>query len=455
MWSWMEALVRTYDTCMDLECSKRGPIPLPPICHTFRDAQVTVTIDAEGRFVSAEAVPKDSQFTRIPCTVGSEYRASVAVPHGLADELLYVVWEIPKHIKGWLDPVFYMAGELFFQQLKCWCIFDRSNAKSRAVLKYIASATFFDDLVRAGILLVDERGCLLPKAKASRSPLYTVAGLDRDQLHAFVRWAVVMPDGQVVNTWEDDDMCRSWAAFMLATRKQEGVGFAGGEAELPEPVRPGGIRPWSGVGLPFSDDWTRFPRGYADRPELAYWTGFEKSQKMNSALRWLIVRQGYRRRNYAVVAWTVDGDEVRSPAEEMHDILRIGDEGPVTDREAAELIRARIREHFSGILGKEVMVLAVHSPRVGDGRITIKMFRQVPGEELVRHMEDWNLGCAWVHDHAKVTDADGRTRRFRFVGAPSPDDIAKALYGWRTDDGVTARLVERILPCIVDGEDVP
>ena len=43
----------------------------------------------------------------------------------------------------------------------------------------------------------------------------------------------------------------------------------------------------------------------------------------------------------------------------------------------------------------------------------------------------------------------------KFVGAPAPKDIAEAAFGRRLDDKLRKATVERLLPCIVDGQPLP
>jgi CRISPR-associated protein Csd1 len=43
----------------------------------------------------------------------------------------------------------------------------------------------------------------------------------------------------------------------------------------------------------------------------------------------------------------------------------------------------------------------------------------------------------------------------RFIGVPSPKDIAKAVYGRNIDDKLRKSTVERILPCIIDEQRIP
>ncbi|WP_354005778.1 type I-C CRISPR-associated protein Cas8c/Csd1, partial [Aeromonas caviae] len=41
------------------------------------------------------------------------------------------------------------------------------------------------------------------------------------------------------------------------------------------------------------------------------------------------------------------------------------------------------------------------------------------------------------------------------MGAPAPRDIAEAAYGRRLDDKLSKATVERLLPCIIDGSQLP
>ena len=42
-----------------------------------------------------------------------------------------------------------------------------------------------------------------------------------------------------------------------------------------------------------------------------------------------------------------------------------------------------------------------------------------------------------------------------FTGAPAPNDIAEAAYGTTLDDKLRKATIERILPCIIDGQPIP
>jgi CRISPR-associated protein Csd1 len=68
------------------------------------------------------------------------------------------------------------------------------------------------------------------------------------------------------------------------------------------------------------------------------------------------------------------------------------------------------------------------------------------GSEFLDRIEGWHTQYAWAQNFGKSA---------KFVGAPAPRDIAEAAYGTRVDDKLRKATVERLLPCIIDGQVVP
>jgi CRISPR-associated protein Csd1 len=63
-----------------------------------------------------------------------------------------------------------------------------------------------------------------------------------------------------------------------------------------------------------------------------------------------------------------------------------------------------------------------------------------------------------VHDYQFIEERQGnkwKPKHIRFVGAPSPKDIAEAVYGVKVDEKLKKATIERILPCIIDQSKVP
>jgi CRISPR-associated protein Csd1 len=64
----------------------------------------------------------------------------------------------------------------------------------------------------------------------------------------------------------------------------------------------------------------------------------------------------------------------------------------------------------------------------------------------MNRIEGWHEQYAWAQNFGKNT---------KFMGAPAPRDIAEAAYGMRLDDKLRKATVERLLPCIIDGQPIP
>ena len=78
--------------------------------------------------------------------------------------------------------------------------------------------------------------------------------------------------------------------------------------------------------------------------------------------------------------------------------------------------------------------------------MAITFYRELAGSEFLERVQSWHENVAW-HQHY--------SKEIRFVGAPSPKDIAEAAFGRRLDDKLRKATVERLLPCIIDGQTIP
>jgi CRISPR-associated protein Csd1 len=92
----------------------------------------------------------------------------------------------------------------------------------------------------------------------------------------------------------------------------------------------------------------------------------------------------------------------------------------------------------------QVMVIGLDSAT--PGRMAITYYRELEGSEFLARIETWHLKFAWAQNFGKDR---------KFIGAPSPRDIAEAAFGRRLDETLRATTVERLLPCIVDSVPFP
>jgi CRISPR-associated protein Csd1 len=113
---------------------------------------------------------------------------------------------------------------------------------------------------------------------------------------------------------------------------------------------------------------------------------------------------------------------------------------------------------YKADLGDTSGVVVMGLDSATPGRMAITFYRELTGSDFLRRIGQWHETCAWVHDFRFIEDnSNKKTKRtyLRFVGAPAPRDIAEATYGNRVDDKLKKATVERLLPCIIDGQKIP
>ena len=184
---WMQKLAETYDNCSsqigEVYIDENGvkSMPLLPIAHTTRLAQIEITIDSNGNFKRAELVSSKDASTIIPCSEDSDGRTGKKPkPHPLCDGLQYIAGDYQKYggTKTFLH-------DLYVSQLRAWCDSGYSHPKAQAVLKYVSKGQVIRDLVEANVLLVDDNDQLLDKwnKNINKSQMLTNASMVR-----FIVW---------------------------------------------------------------------------------------------------------------------------------------------------------------------------------------------------------------------------------------------------------------------------
>jgi len=197
-------------------------------------------------------------------------------------------------------------------------------------------------------------------------------------------------------------------------------------------------------------------RGRFTDPDQACGVGFEVTQKAHSALRWLLDgrrRQAFRNGDQVIVTWAVSGAQVPDPLESTFAFLGLEESETTLAQmyhgDAGQAIGQRFSKRMAGYQGAignldDVVVMGVDSAT--PGRMAITYYRELHGSELLARVERWHKTFSWYQNYSQS---------IKFIGAPSPRDIAEAAYGRRLDDKLKKATVERLLPCIIDGQPVP
>ena len=468
--SWIQKLYETYENCQSSigQINDGKKVPLLPLSHTTQKAQIEIVIDQNGNFIRARVIPKDDARTIIPCTENSGGRTSGEAPHPLCDKLQYVANDY--NVFGGNKKSYFKS---YVSTLELWCKSEFSHPKAKVILAYVKKGTVVKDLINSKTLIADKNDRLLKKWDGDRKEKPDIFMLFQNeawQADAFIRWEVDIPNDPCSKTWEDKTLWDKWIDYYSNTKKDKRLCYVTGEELLMADMQPAKLRnDGDKAKLISSNDWDGFTfRGrFTDTKEHnSYQTcgvGFEITQKAHSALRWLISRQGYRNGDQAIVAWDTSGKMIPDPLADPLSIL--GEDDLASDNlevvPTAQNIALKFNKKLAGYkedLGDTRGVVVMGLDSATPGRMAITFYRELTGSDFLAKIEQWHKTCAWVHNYRSIEDKNnkkGKRKHIQFIGAPAPINIAEAAYGSKVDSKLKKATVERILPCIIDGQEIP
>jgi CRISPR-associated protein Csd1 len=466
--SWLEALKDTYDACVG--SSNFAQAPLEPISHVTQQAHIEVTLTADGEFQSARVLDKPEMATLVPCTEASAGRAgSRPVHHPLCDKLQYLASDFldfgGEVTSGFAkDP--HEPHRAFMEDLAAWVASPHSHPTVVAIHRYLQKGTLVSDLAkRAQILPLDTaHSHVLTDWEGEKKLMPEIFGIlpkGSSPLDGFVRWRVVSSgsyasDLKESTPWGDLSLQVAWVNRYEAQMALQGLCFATGEQTALASQHPARLRHGADKAkLISSNDSSGYTyRGRFLNDGQACAVGYGVTQKAHNALRWLIRRQGAQGLGNAVVlAWAKAGAPVPDPQADTLALFgvsadeaprpQIGDAGQYLSVQLGRAIRG-YQSHLDPSERVTVMVLDAATP----GRSAISYYRELSASDFLERIQRWHTQVAWIQNFGKDR---------RFVGAPSPKDIAMAAYGSQAvhDEKLRRATVERLLPCIVDARPIP
>jgi CRISPR-associated protein Csd1 len=473
--SWMEKLYQTYEAgvLLDLPLEKR----LMPTSHTVQNAHINIVIDGEGNFRGASVLEK-TQIV-LPATESSASRTSGEEPHPLADKIQYVAQDYER-FGGQKKPYF----EGYKKQMQAWCESEHAHDKVKAVYRYIKNGTVIADLIAQHILFVDANNKLLTEWSSDdeQPTLFKVLPKDKgklDQGSALVCWTVQKDSDPNDATWKDKTIQDSWIAYDTSSSSDTGLCFITGENQTlgtnhPKKIRHSG----DGAKLISANDSSGYTyRGRFIDEKQACGIGFDVSQKAHNALRWLISRQGFKNGDQAYVSWAVSGKPIPEPLTDAYSFLNTDDfdleefeENPTKKPETSidhtidlgESYAQKLKKYMAGYAAKlspneQIIIMGIDSAT--PGRMGILYYREMFSAEFLSRLETWHKEFAWPqrHTQTKANDTGKKpiTKVIYPIGSPVPKDITVAAYGENVSDDLKKKVIERLLPCIVDGVPFP
>ena len=490
-----------------------GQPVLLPLYHTTVAAQLTVTIDEKGNFLYAETVPEEEKSTIIPVTDKSSSRTAGVEPHPLCDNLKYLAGDYADYVSG-KDCT--RNHTLYMEQLRKWVESPESHPKAEAIYSYLCKNTLMHDLVKSGILTIKEDGMVDEKRK-----LQIVSQAD-----AFARFRVEtdeLPDDEVwtdqtgrfsPECWKDRTLQQSYINFCRSQREEEGLSYLTGEYGRISYLQPKKVRnEGDGAKLISSNDEANFTfKGRFLTKEEAFAIGYEDSQKVHNALKWILRKQGtsydgmyfvtWESNSGQIPDWLSDSDEIcrqaeergifetaakersvqseaegqdaseaRSAAESEKDAGRseiaeweaeINDEEEETEEtpETGEVGAARFRKAIKGYeknLSQSSRTVIMALDAATTGRLALMEFKDYHSARYLESLKSWYESCEWLQWKS------GKKGRYSFLGMVGIRDAAELLYGTEQNgyfsmkgkEKLYKEVAKRWMPCILEGKEVP
>jgi len=485
--SWMAKLFETYEKGMSLE--QGHGTRLMPISHTLQNAHINIVIDGEGNFKRASVLEKTQVV--LPATEKSAGRSSGAAPHPLADKIQYIAKDYPDY--GGRKPSHFEGYE---KQLAAWCASKHGHENAVAVHNYISKGQTISDLVQSHILHVNHENQLMaywPEVEDSSPPLIFKVlptlpknkriNKDMSEIEpgdALVCWSVEKEGNPNSSTWQDDSLQQSWIDYESQSSVLSDFCYITGDIKPIAVNHPAKLRHTGDKAkLLSANDSSGFTfRGRFTDPNgrQAARVSYEVTQKAHNALRWLISRQGFRNGDQVYVSWAISGKETPSPLESSWALLKASPSiGEDIRLEAQKTLDHSIDlgESFARALNKymagyhaalepneQIVVMGLDSAT--PGRMGIIYYRELLASEFIKRLEKWHCEFAWPQRFTlELPDPSGKKKPYTKtvwpISSPAPKAIAEAAYGdiLKSNETLKKNVIQRILPCIVDGRHTP
>ena len=466
--SWMAKLYETYDNIENFDSNAEHNL-LWPVSHFVKNAHLEVVIDSDGNFLEGRTKilhGKDSP-TLIPASESSAGRAGAKIaPHPLCDEIGYCAIDRPK---ANLEKV-----TAYMDQLREWVASDWTHPKTKAILAYLEKKTLWKDL----------SGEIDFPVKIKKSKGGSEKKTDEK---VFIRWQIEEPGQLDTTTWQDEKLIQAWIGFDRETNSKNGFCCIRGEEARRASNHPRFLRwPGDGAKLVSSNDHSGFTfRGrFTDSKTTIDKNGaqavnisFEVTQKAHNALRWLLnSRKCFRNNEQVYICWAVSGKETPELLRSSFYLFAADpvlqkdvkpEQEPAIDHslDLGDSFASKLNRYMNGYhskfeLNEQVIIMGLDSAT--PGRMGVIYYRELLASEFLDRLESWHYQFAWPQRHAmEVSAPKGKKKPKKKtiwpVSSPAPRVIVEAAYGdvIKNNDTLKKNVIERVLPCIVDGRPFP
>ncbi len=288
----MGLMQQVYDTYCAMESQYAGIYgkakePLVPVSHQIVNAELELTLDADGHLLDARSVETEQAATIIPVTESSSGRTGdTTCAHPLCDQIRF------------LSALYPAKYESYLTQLHRWKDSPYGHPKLSAIAHYVERGTIVEDLAQRGVISLNEKG--LPTKEKQ-----------------VVRWRVETGvENETPACWQDQSLFQAFIDYYASTRSEKPA-FCMVSGVLAPPTRQHPkkiINLYANAKLISANDTSGFTyRGRFTDDSQAATMSYEASQKIHSALHWLAATQGVFIGGRTFLCWNPQGIEIPKP----------------------------------------------------------------------------------------------------------------------------------------------
>ena len=415
----MQRAAETYDANVSLVgVYREGHEPLAPIGHKLTNADIEITLDQTGGFLSAVITEKEDCKTIIPVTEDSEARAGKYLPpHPLCEQLCYLApYDANKHTE-------------YLENLQAWMESDSPHPFLAPIFRYVESGRIMADLAGTGILNSD---------------------INNDKL--LVRWRVVGFENEEPACWKNQNLFQAFIRYYLTgvSHQDPALCMITGEQAVSSTKHPKGIISINGnAKLISSNDTSGFTyRGRFREDWQAATVGYIASQKAHNAIRWLASEQGVRdfSGNRVFLCWNPQGTKIPRPMRRLRETGAEPLRQPSDYKQALKSTLMSFRKD-NQIKGTETAVLAAFDAAT-TGRLALTYYNEVSINLFLARMEAWDARCCWFNGSYGIQAPD----LLRLVECAFGTQRKDAL---EVDDRIQRQHLQRLLNAKVSGGIIP
>lgn len=445
--SWMRQLYQTYENKLGKELNIEAG--MTPVAHMNANAQLEITLNRMGEFVTANILEKEEGITLIPVTEASAGRSSGAAPHALCDTLSYIAGDFAGYCESAKQKK--VTGEKFesyIRNLKKWAESEEAHPSVKLIYQYLSKKCLISDLVKAGVVQIREDHTF-ENMKISGQPYEKV----------MVRFRILNAEQGNDAVWKDATLIEAYTRYYLKNQqgKKDICYLIGEERTVSENHPKGIVAATYGAKLVSANDSQGFTyRGRFQNAGQPVALSYEASQKIHSALTYLAKTQGVsvgKKDKRTFICWNPGGKTVP----DMFDELGLEDEDETEYTEVS--YRKKLRKIFQGYLAEfeEIdSVIMMGLDAATTGRLSVTYYQELQASDFLKRYLEWHETCRWYY-----LRFDEKKKPYYRIETPTFRKIVECAFGREqngfitVDDKVLKEHVQRLVKCMVEKNRVP